>query len=428
MNETPQRPQPFQRAEIVAVGAELLTPLRVDTNSLFLTGRLNELGIEVRVKTIVGDTCEDLSQVFRHAFDRSDLVIMCGGLGPTDDDLTRAVVAEVLDLPLVEDERIVDHIRRRFDSRGLRMPEINRRQAMVPRGAVALDNAHGTAPGLWIERQGKAVLLLPGPPRELEPMFDTLVRPRLMARAGHQRLVRRVLRIAGRTESHVEEAAQPVYSRWQTQAHPIRTTILAAPGQIELHLMTQAATQEDGHTILDRATDELAAVLGRDLYSVDGRGIEQVVGQMLRERQLRVAIAESCTGGLIASRLTDVPGSSDYVELGVVAYSDHAKIELLGVPDALIREHGAVSEAVAMAMATGARVRAATHIGIGVTGIAGPGGGTERKPVGTVSIAVAGPDDSGRARTVRFPGGREQVKLQASQAALDMLRRRLMRS
>ena len=416
----------FARAEIIAVGSELLTPLRSDTNSLFLTGRLNELGIDVRTKTIVGDHLGDLSQVFRQALDRADLLVVSGGLGPTDDDLTRVAVAQVLGRSLVVDERIVDGIRKRFESRGLRMADINRRQGMVPEGAIVVKNANGTAPGLWIDHGEKAIALLPGPSRELRPMFDRVVRDYLRPHTGSKRLFRCVLQVTGQTESHVEEKAQPIYSRWQTAEHPISTTILAAPGQIELHLLTRAASEEEAEAILDRATQELAAGLGCDVFSTDGRTLEQVVGDQLRVRGYRIAIAESCTGGLMTSRLTDVPGSSDYVESALVTYSNRAKVELLGVPDAVIQQHGAVSEPVAVAMARGARARGRADIGVGITGIAGPGGGTEGKRVGTVSIAVAGPGGQTRARTARFPGGREQVKFQASQAALDMIRRLLL--
>ena len=418
--------RPFARAEIMAVGSELLTPLRSDTNSLFLTGRLNELGIDVRTKTIVGDHLDDLSQVFRQALARADLLVVSGGLGPTDDDLTRVAVAQVLGRSLEVDERIVDGIRKRFESRGLRMPEINRRQGMVPQGAIVVENANGTAPGLWIDHGEKAIVLLPGPPRELRPMFDRVMRDHLRRHTGSQRIFRRVLQVTGPTESHVEERAQPIYSRWQTAEHRISTTILAAPGQIELHLLTRAASEAEAEAILDRATQELAAGLGCDVFSTDGRPLEQVVGEQLRVRGYRIAIAESCTGGLMMSRLTDVPGSSDYVESALVTYSNRAKVELLGVPDAVIQQHGAVSEPVAVAMASGARTRGRADIGVGITGVAGPGGGTEGKPVGTVSIAVVGPGDQTRARTARFPGSREQVKFQASQAALDMIRRLLL--
>jgi nicotinamide-nucleotide amidase len=287
-----------------------------------------------------------------------------------------------------------------------------------------LQNPNGTAPGQWIECGGRIVVLLPGPPREMRPMFEAVLAERIEALASGARLYRRVLKIAGRTESDVEQVAQPVYARWSAWQPPVSTSILAAPGQIELHLAVRADSAEEGDAILDRATGEMLTVVGQDVYSTDGRSLEHVVGDLLRAHGYRVALAESCTGGLVASRLTDVAGSSDYVERGVVCYSNRAKTDLLGVPEALIREHGAVSEQVGVAMAVGMRERAGVELAVGVTGIAGPGGGTAAKPVGTVVIAVATPSGSAF-RGFRFPGGREQVKFQASQAALDMVRRAL---
>ena len=417
------------RAEIIAVGSELLTPERVDTNSLFLTERLNEIGIEVKVKTIVGDDRAALRTLVVAALRRSELIITTGGLGPTDDDVTREVVAETLNLPLDVDEQILERIRGRFAARGVRMPDINIRQAQVPRGAVPLDNPNGTAPGLWIEHDERILLLLPGPPREMQKMFTAVVRDRLQPRTGSSRVYRRVLRVAGRTESHTEEAVGPAYERWSTGWVPISTTILAALGQVELHLTAVAADHEAADAALDVAVAEAQELLGRDLYSADGRTLEAVVGDVLRAGHLRIAVAESCTGGLLLSRLTDVSGSSDYVERGIVAYSNAAKSEWLGVPAELIATHGAVSEPVAVAMARGIRDRARVEVGIGVTGIAGPGGGSDQKPVGTVVIAIARADRSDpdvRVRTVRFQGDRTLVKTQATQMALDMVRRWLL--
>jgi competence/damage-inducible protein CinA-like protein len=419
----------FMRAEIIAVGSELLTPDRTDTNSLFITARLNEIGIEVRMKTIVGDDRTALRALVTEALGRSDLIITTGGLGPTDDDVTRDAVAETLRLGLELDEGILGRIRARFAARGARMPEINARQAQVPHGAVALENPNGTAPGLWIEREGRVLLLLPGPPREMQGMFEAVVRDRLQPLAGSRRVYRRVLRVTGRTESHTDEVVGPAYARWLEMPVPVSATILAALGQIELHLSTVAADRDAGDAALDVAVADAGTLLGRDLFSTDGRTLEQVVGDLLRAAKLRIAVAESCTGGLLASRLTDVPGSSDYVERGIVAYSNVAKSEWLDVPSALIAEHGAVSEPVAAAMARGIRDRARVDIGVGVTGIAGPGGGSDRKPVGTVVIAVArtaAPGDDGRVQTYRFPGNRMLVKTQASQMALDMVRRWLL--
>ena len=413
------------RAAIVAIGSELLTPWRLDTNSLHVTARLDELGIALVWKMMVGDDRGRIADAIRVCLERAPLVVTIGGLGPTDDDLTREAVAEVLGLPLIEDADVLEAIRRRFAARGLAMPEVNRRQALVPRGAVVLPNAHGTAPGLWIERGEGGVLLLPGPPVELQPMLDAWCREHGARRAAPVRAFRRVLRITGRTESHVEEATQPIYAAWRDRTPPIETTILASPGQIELHLTARAASAEEARRALDEAARALAPVLGDDLFSDDGRSLEEVVGGLLRERGLTIAVAESCTGGLLLSRLTDVPGSSAYVQAGLVCYSNAAKMALAGVPEDLLRAHGAVSEPVALAMAEGARARGPADIGVGVTGIAGPGGGTPEKPVGTVAIAVVGPGGRQRRRTCRFAGSRAQVKLQATQAALDDVRRLL---
>ena len=417
--------RPLATAEIIAVGSELLGTGRVDTNSLFLAGRLATLGIELRAKAVVGDERARLAAVFASALLRSDLVVLTGGLGPTDDDLTRDVVAGVLGLEMREDPAIVVQIAERFARRGLRMPQVNRRQAMVPVGAVSLDNPNGTAPGLFIEHDDRVVVLLPGPPRELQPMFDELCSRVLLARVGVERLFKEVLFIAGRGESHVEEIAQPIYSRWTAEAPPIDTTILAMPGQVELHLTLRARDREAGAARVRAAREALAAALGPDVFSADGRSMEEVVGAMLADRALTLSAAESCTGGLILSRLTDVPGSSRYVLGGAVAYSNEAKTELASVPPALIVEHGAVSEAVAVALADGIRARTGSSVALGVTGIAGPGGGSPQKPVGTVAIALTAAGMEPRVRLFSFFGGRPQVKFQASQAALDMVRRRL---
>jgi nicotinamide-nucleotide amidase len=408
-------------AAIVAVGSEMLTPFRVDTNSLFITERLNAIGCDVRLKAVVGDDVGELARLLAEALAWAGLIVITGGLGPTEDDITRDAVARVLGVGLDVDEPVLEHIRDRFARRGMTMPEINRRQAMVPRGATVLPNPNGTAPGLWLEKGSAAIVLLPGPPREMKPMLESVIAERLATRTGGAGLFRRVLKITGRAESDVDAQAQPVYGKWTAQAVPINTTILAVLGQIELHLTAQAMSRTDADGALDPAVRELQDALGPSVYSVDGRSLEAVVGDLLRERKLTIAVAESCTGGLLSSRLTDVPGSSDYVERGVVCYSNRAKTELAGVPEALIAEHGAVSEPVARAMAEGIRSRAGTNIGIGVTGIAGPGGGTPQKPVGTVAIAVAADEDV-RVRTFQFIGPREMVKFQAAQSALNMTR------
>ena len=421
---TRERPL-LRRAAILAVGSELLTPSRIDTNSLFITEQLNLLGIEVAYKSVIGDDREELATAVRVALDRVGFVVCCGGLGPTDDDVTREVVAQLLRRPLTEDKKITTQIRARFASRRMEMPAINRRQAMVPAGARVLDNPKGTAPGLWLEDADRAVLLLPGPPRELQAMLVSIAADILGPRSPGRSLVRRIVRITGRTESHTEEAVRSLYTEWAQAEVPIAATILASLGQIELHLSARAALPGRAAAAVEAASRQVAAVLGLDAYSLDGRRLEQVVGDLLVERRFRIALAESCTGGLLTSRLTDVAGSSRYVERAVVAYANEAKVSLLGVPGALIDEHGAVSEPVALAMAEGVRAGAMVDVGVGVTGIAGPGGGTPEKPAGTVAIAAVIPGTT-RSRRFRFVGDREQVKFQASQAALDMVRRLLL--
>ena len=409
-------------AEIIAVGNELLTPWRVDTNSLFITRLLEQLGIEVRSKLVLGDDRAAIAAAVRAALRRVRLVITTGGLGPTDDDRTRDAVAAALGRTLALDETIVDRMRQRFEALGRAMPEVNRRQAWVPRDAIVLENPVGTAPGLWIEDGEAVVLLLPGPPRELNPMLERLVAGRLADRAGAHRLHRRVIRVTGLSESEVEQMTQPIYVDWLRQTPPIETTILASPGQIELHLQIRTPAETDANGALDRAVSSLADVLGDRVVSTDGRTLAEVVGARLRALGATIAAAESCTGGLLMARLTDVPGSSEYVTQGVVTYANDAKVALVGVPRSLLEAHGAVSEPVASAMARGVRARAATDVGVGITGIAGPGGGSPQKPVGTVAIAVDGPGDRHRVRTTRFPGDRQTVRRQATEAALDLVR------
>jgi nicotinamide-nucleotide amidase len=352
-------------------------------------------------------------------------VVLTGGLGPTDDDLTRDAVAQVLGLELVEHPDILAKIEQRFARRGMKMPAVNRRQAQVLRGAVVLDNPHGTAPGQVVEHGGRVVVLLPGPPRELQPMLDALCEGALAQRASAERVYRASLFVTGRSESHVEEAVQPIYSTWRTGEFPIETTILATPGQIELHLSTRGSDRDAATRVLGDATGRLIGALGADVFSTDGRMMEQVVGDLLKERGLTIAAAESCTGGLFLSRLTDVPGSSAYVIGGAVCYSNELKTALADVPAELIRSHGAVSEPVAMALADGIRQRTGADVAVGITGIAGPTGGTAEKPVGTVAAAVVAPGAPARVRTFKFPGGRTQIKFFATQGALDMVRRLL---
>jgi nicotinamide-nucleotide amidase len=407
-------------AEIIAVGSELLTPFYQDTNSLFLTERLNSLGIEVRFKTVVGDRAEDLANVLGEALSRSPLIILTGGLGPTEDDLTRVVVAEVLGRPLREIPEIRAQIEARLSRLGRPMAENNLRQALVPEGAIWLENKHGTAPGIWIEHERGLVVLLPGPPGELEAMFDAACLPRLAQASPGQRIKTRVYKVVGLPESEVDRRAAPLYKKYENPA----TTILAKPGGIEIHLRARATSDEEAERLLAELGDQVELALGEYVFSTHGESLEEIVGMYLMMRQKTVAVAESCTGGLLAERLTRNSGSSSFFLGGAICYSDALKTQLAGVPPALIEEHGAVSRPVAQALAEGIRARTGATLGLGITGIAGPTGGSPEKPVGLVFIGLA--DDRGtQVREFRFPGNRERVRLWATQMALEMIRRRI---
>jgi nicotinamide-nucleotide amidase len=418
--------RPLTSAAILAVGSELLTPTRLDTNSLFITEQLNSIGIEVLAKAVVGDDREEVIRLFHALRPAVDVIVFSGGLGPTDDDVTREAVAAGLHRRMSEDAAMTERLRARFAARGFTepMPEINRRQAMVPEGATVIENSRGSAPGLWLEDEGRVVLLLPGPPRELRPMLVALIDGPLRARASGAVLLRRIMKIAGRIESQTDEELQPLYRAWAVMEPPIGATILAQLGQIELHVFTRDIDATRATERLAAAVTQATGVLGEDIFSTDERSLEHVVGDLLVERHLTIGIAESCTGGLVTSRLTDVAGSSRYVMQSVVTYSNQAKIDLLRVPTEMIDTHGAVSEPVALAMADGIRASAGVDVGVGVTGIAGPGGGSPEKPVGTVAVAAV-TSRATRSRVFRFSGEREQIKFQASQAALDMVRRML---
>ncbi|MGB0035351.1 MAG: competence/damage-inducible protein A [Candidatus Acidiferrales bacterium] len=405
-------------AEIIAVGSELLTPYRLDTNSLFLTDELNQLGIRVVHKAVVGDSLEEMTSSFRHALARADLIVASGGLGPTDDDRTREAVADLLGRKLERNDAILRQIQERFRRFGRVMPDINARQALVPQGATILENSRGTAPGLWLEADGHIVILLPGVPLEMRAIFEEKVKPRL-AKLGHDvRLFTRDLRITGLPESDVEQRVLPLYALYPDT----ETTILAAPGEVQLHPRTWSNDSAKAEKLLNELVDRMSLALGEHLFSRHGERLEEVVARVLAENRATIAVAESCTGGMLAERLTNVPGSSNYFLGGVVCYSNELKISFVDVPGEIIESKGAVSAEVALALADGIRRHAGATLGVGVTGIAGPGGGTPEKPVGLVHIAIA--DERGpRERRLRFPGDRERIRQQATQAAMDMVRR-----
>jgi nicotinamide-nucleotide amidase len=412
-------------AEIIAVGSEMLTPYRMDTNSLYLTEQLNLLGIDVIFKSIVGDSRQLLVGAAEHALFRSDIVVFSGGLGPTEDDLTREAVAKALGVRLKQDPEIVKRIEQRFAERGWKMSPNNVKQADVLEGATVLPNPNGTAPGQWLsgEFDGRdhIIILLPGPPHEMKALFESEVRERLRAKVPTAHLFTRTLKIAMLGESAVDARVAPIYKRYSN----VDTTILAGAGEIELHFKARGATVDEAQSRADEVAGLVEDELEDSVYSRNGESLEQIVGYWMQMRNATVAVAESCTGGLLAERITSIGGSSRYFLGGAVVYSNQLKTELAGVPADMIHRHGAVSREVAAALAEGIRYRCESTFGIGITGVAGPTGGTPEKPVGLVFHAVA--SDSGTEVVERkFPGDRKRIRRFASTMALDMMRRKLM--
>jgi nicotinamide-nucleotide amidase len=412
-------------AEIIAVGSELLTPYRQDTNSLYLTAQLNDLGVEVGFKTIVGDDRKHLVQAATVALARADILIFSGGLGPTEDDLTREAVAQTLNLQLRRDPEILQAIERRFAEHGWKMSANNVKQADVIPGATVLANANGTAPGQWISGKSdgkeKIVVLLPGPPHEMKALFEAAVLERLRARVPQHFIATRVIKITGMGESACDARVAPIYKRFTD----VNTTILAGPGEIQLHLRMQAASSQAAQKRVDELVQKIEDELGDCVYSDNGDSLEQIVSYYLQMRNATLAVAESCTGGLVAERLTSVSGSSRYFIGGAVVYSNELKVQFADVPQDLLDDFGAVSEQIAKALAEGIRKRCGTTLGLGITGVAGPTGGTAEKPVGLVFHALA--SESGTEVIKRnFPGDRARIRWFASQQALDMVRRKLM--
>jgi nicotinamide-nucleotide amidase len=412
-------------AEIIAVGSEMLTSQRLDTNSLFITDRLNALGVEVRRKLVVGDDRAILAAAVRDALAHADIVIVTGGLGPTEDDLTRESVAQALGRELVFRQDLSDAIDERFRRRQRRMAANNKKQAFVVDGAETLANPNGTAVGQWIrentKEDAKVVMLLPGPPGELKPMFADECVPRLTALLPPQSIRARQYRVTGMTESDLDQLIAPVYSKVTNPA----TTILASPGDIQIHLRARCATEEEAERLLAEVGGPIEELLGKRIFSRNGDSLEAVVGQLLRARGASVAVAESCTGGMIAERITSIPGSSDYFAGGFIVYSNAMKERALGIDPDLISRHTAVSEEVARAMAECARARSGATYAISTTGEAGPESSTGAL-VGTVYVGFAGPDSAVEARKFNLPGDRTRIRMFATQAALDFLRRAVM--
>ncbi len=418
---------PLTAAAIVAVGTELLGPDRVDRNTPALKRALAEVGIPVVFTAVVGDDEAALTDTLRLAMERAPLVFATGGLGPTTDDRTRFAAARVLGVRLSEHAPSLAAIRSRFRGRAVPMPEINRRQALIPDGATALPNPAGTAPGVLARGRGSTLVLLPGPPKELKAVFEAEVRPRLPGPGkGAAPRITETLLVAGLPESQLQERILDLTP--QPEA-PEELAILAHGGEIEIRVSGPAADAER----VRQAAARIGRRLGPAVFSrAPAEHLEHAVGRLLLARGERVAVAESLTGGRIAERITAVPGASQWFDLAVTAYANEAKEALLDVSGATLASVGAVSRETALAMAEGVRRRAGNNLGrpaekiwgLAVTGIAGPGGGTPQKPVGLVWIAVSGPET--RAHCFRFPGDREAIRQLTSAAALDLLRRTIL--
>lgn len=409
-------------AEIIAVGSELLTPQRLDTNSLYVTAELNNLGVEVVAKSVVGDDRERLAEAVRRALLRSAIVVLSGGLGPTEDDVTRDAVALAMDRRLIFRDEISEQIEARFRQLGRSMPEINKRQAYVLEGAEILPNDRGTAPGQWIDAAGRFVILLPGPPHELKAMFSKQCVPRLERRLPRQIIRTQIFRVAGMSESDLDQTIAPIYTRYENPT----TTILAHAGDIQVHLRARCGSEAEACALLAEVGAQIELKLADRIYSRDGETLEAVIGDLLRRHHATLVVAESATGGGLAERVTQVAGSSDYFLGGFVVYNRRMKVSLLGVDEALIEQYGPVSKEVAELMAKAARLRSGATYALAITGNAGPGTDGPQAPAGTMFVALA--DASGATVIHRqFFGDRARVKQFAGQMALDMLRRRLQR-
>ncbi|MES2391655.1 MAG: competence/damage-inducible protein A [Acidobacteriota bacterium] len=420
-------------AEIIAVGSEMLTPHRQDTNSLHLTAGLNDLGVTVAFKTIVGDNRQHLTDAIRIALSRIDILILSGGLGPTEDDLTRECTAEALHIELHRDPTQLHYLEQRFASRKMSMPPNNQRQADVLAGAIVLPNKNGSAPGQWLDTtypsiegplHRKLIILLPGPPKELKPLFDEECKPRLQVVLPPRHFASRVLRMALIPESQVDARTAPIYQQFPD----VETTILAGSGEIQLHFRSVKPTLAEAQARVDQVADLVAREMGEDVFSLHGESLEEIVLLMMGMRDLKLAVAESCTGGLLSQRLTAIPNASRSFHGGVIVYASEQKTILANVPWELIQQKGAVSPEVARALADGIRQRTGCSLGLSITGIAGPPlteGPDANKPVGLVFIGLSDGEDT-QVKQFQIAGDRDRIRLWSTQYALEMLRRSLL--
>ena len=410
------------QAEIIAVGSELLTPSRLETNSLFVTQQLNELGIQVARKSVVGDRPEEIRRALNAGLRDSEVVVVTGGLGPTNDDITRETISETLGRSLRLDPGILEKMEKRYRRTRLKMTGNNRRQAMVPEGAQPIDNPNGSAPGLFLKQDRVLIFLLPGPPRELEPMMTDSVIPLIQQHKQTSRQFHRRLKVASAAESRVDASIGSIYKSYPL----IETTILSSPGSLDLFFYWTGEPEEKvAEPQLEELVGRVRERLGESIFTDQEEQLEEVVGRVLREKGLTLATAESCTGGLVGKMVTDVPGSSDCYLGGVIPYSNDLKVSWLGVNETTLERFGAVSEPVAEQMAVGIRKRTGADIGVSTTGVAGPGGGSPEKPAGLIFIGLSG-HQGNRTQRLQFPGPREAVRIRAARFALDLVRRSLL--
>ena len=411
------------RAELISTGTELLLGQILNTNARFLGQRLARLGIDVYFQTTVGDNNIRLAEAFNAALERADLILVTGGLGPTMDDLTKETIAGIMGLEMLLDDDSLARVEEFFKIRGRKMPEANKKQALIPKGALVIPNKRGTAPGAIIDNAGKTIVILPGPPVEMQPMFTKTVEPYLKKKLGRGSsvIVSRILRILGMGESTVEERIKDLVDE---QTNPT-IAFLAPQGEVFVRLTAKAGTEAEAGKMIGKFEKEIKKRLGDYVYGTDDDTMEQVVAGLLRKRGLTVSTAESCTGGLVAKRLTDIPGVSENFMYGIVSYADAAKTQLLGVPPEVLEKHGAVSEETAIEMVRGVRQVCGTDLAVAITGIAGPAGGTPEKPVGLVYIGFADHDTTIVQRYI-FAGDREVIRWQTANVALNMLRKYLL--
>ncbi|MDD4600793.1 putative competence-damage inducible protein [bioreactor metagenome] len=405
--------------ELISTGTELLLGQIINTNVAFLAKQLNSLGFNVLFQSVVGDNRDRMGQVINTAISRADIIITSGGLGPTQGDITKEITARMLNRSLILHEPSLEKIKTYFSHRQINMPENNKRQAMIPEGALVIDNERGTAPGIICEYDNKVIINLPGPPHELEWMFSHSIAPYLVKKFGIQGvIVSKVLHVSGIGESSLEEEIKEFIV---AQDNPT-IALLVKKGEIQVRLTAKAAGQEQAIALISKLEERIRQRVGQYIFAVDDETMESVVGELLKKKKLSIAIAESCTGGLVSSRVTDIAGSSDYLIGSIVCYSNQIKVDEVGVPFQIITDYGAVSEETAKAMAIGIRNKFKADIGVGITGIAGPGGATDTKPVGLVYVAIDGVNDLDCVK-YNFSGERTNIKYRTSQAALDIIRR-----